>query len=184
HSRAMEKATAQSVLGDFGGIKFSQDGTKAEMLSKDGAFFMKAQDRSGAFISHAVAYTFGAKHMQDYLTAMPDGRIQVLPVYYHVTSGKWVDFTTVKQGRLNPDHPFYWTNFRRTFNKECFDCHVTGMEINYNASEDRFNTKWIDLSVGCESCHGPGARHSREPRADNIVNPSKLDRDQGLAVCA
>src|SRR5439155_12278395 len=129
--RAMEPATPQSVVGDFRRIRFDREGTTAEMLTEDGKFFMKARDRANDFNRYPVAYTFGAKHMQDYLTVLPDGRIQVLPVYYHVTGKQWVDFTTTRQGRLSPDHPFYWTNFRRTFNKECFDCHVTGMEINY-----------------------------------------------------
>ena len=29
-----------------------------------------------------------------------------------------------------------------------------------------------DESVGCESCHGPGAVHASEPRKDNIVGLS------------
>jgi predicted CXXCH cytochrome family protein len=184
HSRAMEPATPQTVLGNFRSYKFDREGTTAEMFTEGEKFFMKARDRTSSFNDYQVAFTFGAKHMQDYLTVLPNGRIQVLPVYYHVTGKEWVDFTTIRQGRLSPDHPFYWTNFRRSFNKECFDCHVTGMEINYDTAADRFDTKWIDLSVSCESCHGPGATHADSPSADNIINPRKLERERELAICA
>ena len=43
----------------------------------------------------------------------PDGRWQVLPVYFHTTGKAWVDYTEAKQGALTPEHPFYWTNSRR-----------------------------------------------------------------------
>ncbi|MEW6735161.1 MAG: HEAT repeat domain-containing protein [Acidobacteriota bacterium] len=184
HSRAMEPATEQTVLGDFRKVRFDREGTTAEMFSANSKFFMKARARDNSLDSYPVTYTFGAKHMQDYLTLLPNGRIQVLPVYYHITGKQWVDFTTIKQGRLNPNHPFYWTNFRRTFNKECFDCHVTAMEINYDSVTDRFNTRWMDISVSCESCHGPGTAHSDAPSASNIINPRKLDAERELAICA
>ena len=64
----------------------------------------------------------GGKRMQDPVTIVTDGRWQVLPIYFHVTGhGAWVDYNESKQGRVGPDHPFFWTNLRRTANHECLD---------------------------------------------------------------
>ena len=49
----------------------------------------------------------GGKRMQDAVTVFPDGRWQVLPIYFHVREKKWVDFTEAKQGALTPEHPFW-----------------------------------------------------------------------------
>lgn len=51
----------------------------------------------------------------------------------------------------------------------CVACHATPRTVGPGAPHtepDHFRT---DEAVGCESCHGPGAAHVREPRADNIV---------------
>ena len=41
----------------------------------------------------------------------------------------------------------------------CAECHSTGVRKNYDAQTDRFATKWAEISVGCEACHGQGSNH-------------------------
>ena len=56
----------------------------------------------------------------------------------------------------------------------CFACHVTGYRqpTGYRVTSD------VALRhVQCESCHGPGSRHVKDPRRDNIV------RAPAAAVC-
>jgi len=122
--------------------------------------------------------------MQDPVTIFPDGRWQVLPVYYHVTTKEWVDYNEAKQGVVTPDHPFFWTNFRRTANRECLDCHVTGLDVRYDRETHRWTTSFTDAGVACESCHGPGARHAETKAAADIVHPRRVGAERGLAICA
>ena len=49
----------------------------------------------------------------------------------------------------------------------CADCHSTLVERRYDLAADRFDTRWAELSVGCEACHGPGAEHVRAAKAGN-----------------
>src|SRR5947208_45462 len=83
----------------------------------------------GALADFPVDWVIGGKRMQDDVTVFPDGRWQVLPVYFHTTKHEWVDYTESKQGALTPDHPFYWTNARRMANHECLDCHTTNLAV-------------------------------------------------------
>lgn len=54
-----------------------------------------------------------------------------------------------------------FTNWRTA----CVGCHTTGYDIQTRA--------WAELNIGCESCHGPGARHAAAPsKANTIVNRS------------
>ncbi|MEA2327993.1 MAG: hypothetical protein QOE68_2952 [Thermoanaerobaculia bacterium] len=87
------------------------------MSRKGETFLMRTRNREGQPADYPVSWVIGGKRMQDSITVMPDGRWQVLPVYFHVTGGgAWVDYNEAKQGHVTPDHPFFWTNFLRTAN--------------------------------------------------------------------
>ena len=127
----------------------------------------------GALADFAVDWVIGGKRMQDDLTVFADGRWQVLPVYFQVTPKKWVDYTETTQGRLLPDHPFYWTNLRRMANRECLDCHVTGLDVRFDREAHRWSTEFVDACVACEDCHGPGARHADTTLTADIFLPKR-----------
>jgi predicted CXXCH cytochrome family protein len=52
----------------------------------------------------------------------------------------------------------------------CADCHSTLVERRYELTADRFDTRWAELSVGCEACHGPGAEHVRAAKAGKTAD--------------
>jgi hypothetical protein len=185
HARALSKATPATVVGNFHDAHFEGSSTRARMHEANGRFFMRTAGIGGEERDHPVDYVIGGRRMQDAVTDFPDGRWQVLPVYFHVTGkGEWTDYTEAKQGRLDPTHPFYWTNFRRTVNRECLDCHATGVRVRYDPASHTWATRAVELGIGCESCHGPGARHAQTQDAADIVRPSRLDPARKLAVCA
>jgi len=58
----------------------------------------------------------------------------------------------------------------KEFNLDCVGCHVTG----YNepgGSTVTHNLEGALVNVGCESCHGPGASHARDPEVALVRNP-------------
>jgi predicted CXXCH cytochrome family protein len=42
----------------------------------------------------------------------------------------------------------------------CIACHTTGFEKRYDAQADTFASRWAEVNVSCQSCHGPGSRHA------------------------
>jgi len=48
----------------------------------------------------------------------------------------------------------------------CAECHSTNLEMGFDAASDSFNTTYSEISVGCESCHGPGSKHVEQANAD------------------
>jgi len=181
HARALSPAQAALVAGRFPAA-FRGSSSAAEMRVEHGAYVMRTAGAEGA-ADWPIAWLIGGKRMQDTLTELADGRWQVLPVYFHVTGHEWVDYTETKQGALTPEHPFYWTNFRRTANRECLDCHTTGLFVSYDPAARKFDTWFADAGVGCEACHGPGARHAETQDAADIFRPDHATDEQKLAVC-
>jgi hypothetical protein len=184
HARALAPANAATVVGDFRGAHFQGTSSEAWMEMKDSLYIMRTGDASGEVHNYPVAWVIGGKRMQDPVTVFPDGRWQVLPIYYHTTTKEWVDYNERKQGPVSPDHPFFWTNFRRMANRECLDCHSTGLEVSYDRVAKTFSTKFTEPGVACECCHGPGRRHAESGEPADIVHPRKVGAELGLAICA
>jgi predicted CXXCH cytochrome family protein len=53
----------------------------------------------------------------------------------------------------------HWTGRYQTANTMCIGCHTTGFDKRYDALADRFDSRWSEINVSCQSCHGPGSRH-------------------------
>lgn len=194
HQRALTPATGKFVVGNFSGAHFAGTSSEATMFRRGGQPLMRTVSEAGVQTDFPVSYVIGGKRMQDSVTVLPSGFWQVLPVYYHVTPhGKeqaaWVDYNETKQGHIGPEHPFFWTNFRRNVNHECLDCHTTGLKVAMKPGAvppgtPRMTTTFADAGVACESCHGPGAVHAKSEEAEDIVQPGKLAPAEALAVCA
>lgn len=184
HARALSPGKRPYVVGDFKNAHFTGSSSEAWMKRDGERYVMRARDVAGAFADFPVNWVIGGKRMQDDVTVFPDGRWQVLPVYFHVTGkGEWVDYTEAKQGALTPEHPFYWTNVRRMANHECLDCHTTGLRVTYDEPAHKWQTSFIDPNVACEDCHGPGGRHAETSEERDIVHPVRSGA-AGMSACA
>lgn len=81
-----------------------------------------------------------------------------------------------------------------SWQERCIGCHATGFDVKAwtKAKADFVAGKRADLKdifvadtrVGCESCHGPGAVHAKDPSKGNIINPTKItDVEARKMVC-
>ncbi|HEY5945131.1 MAG TPA: multiheme c-type cytochrome [Kofleriaceae bacterium] len=183
HARALATAKPKAIVGNFANAHYAGSSTEAWMKRKGGVSTMRTRGADGELADFTVDYVIGGKRMQDDVTVFPDGRWQVLPVYFHVGDRSWVDYTEAKQGALSPEHPFYWTNARRMANHECLDCHTTALQVAYDEATRKWTTAFIDGNVACENCHGPGSRHAETSEKADIIHP--VDSGEvGMSACA
>jgi HEAT repeat protein/cytochrome c554/c'-like protein len=182
HFRAMSPAKAPYVVGNYNNAHFAGSSSEAWMKRAGNGFAMRAHGVDGELADFPVGWVIGGKRMQDDVAVFPDGRWQVLPVYFHVTTHEWVDYTENKQGALTPDHPFYWTNIRRMANHECLDCHTTGLRVEYDESAHQWKTTFSDGTVSCEDCHGAGGVHAESEEKADIVHPAHAG-EVGVSAC-
>ena len=158
----MQEATQATVLGDFADASFTQYGVTSKFFRKDGRFFVRTDGADGALADFEVKYTFGVHPLQQYLIGFPDGRMQALSIAWDARpreqgGRRW--FHLYPDERIDHHDPLHWTRLSQNWNFACAECHSTNLRRNYDAQGDRFATTWSDLSVGCESCHGPGSDH-------------------------
>lgn len=157
HFRAMQLPADSTVLGNFNNASFTADGITSRFFKKDGRFFINTQGDDGKNHDYEVAYTFGYYPLQQYLVSFPGGRLQATRVSWDSREGKW--FNQYPGERIHHHDWLHWTGNSQNWNTMCASCHSTNLRKNYSFESDSYNTKWDEINVSCESCHGPGREH-------------------------
>ncbi len=116
-----------------------------------------------------VQYVVGSRWKQRYLVRNEQtGNLQFMNMQMNRASGKWE-----KYGQKND------------WNTMCATCHTTGYRItDYDEKAGRtVKSDFVEMGVGCEACHGPGARHIKSMKKKDIFNPASLDYQAQSRVC-
>lgn len=171
HALAMQPATPANVRGDFSGMTFSRDGATSTFFRTGDAFRIRTQGPDGALHDYHVAYTFGVFPLQQYLIAFPGGRYQMFGIAWDSRpkaqgGQRWFDL--YPHQKPGPGDPLHWTGRDQTWNYQCAACHSTDLRKNFDLATNTYATRFSDVNVACEACHGPGSRHlawARDPAA-------------------
>jgi hypothetical protein len=129
------------------------------------------EDRLASFVQCSdltATHVLGDRHQVRYLLereAVPwgDGRWLALPCAWDVAD-KSVELLHVADWETLP------------WERSCAPCHVTG----FRAADAGF----LELGVGCESCHGPGSEHVASARKDVIASFSAAPDGTEVTACA
>jgi len=179
HALAMQKADAQSVLGRFDGASFEKDGASSVFSAKDGRYFVHTPGPDGKLAEFEFKYAFGLFPLQQYLIELPGGRLQAFGLAWDARpkdagGQRWYDLYPDR--KLAPGDPLHWTGVDQNWNFQCAWCHTTNLQKNYDAASNGFSTRWSELGVGCEACHGPASAHlawARQDEAQRAATPGE-----------
>jgi len=182
HAKAMQHASAATVLGNFDNASFDYFGTSSTFFRRDDGFFVRTDGADGESAEFEISYVFGVTPLQQYLIAFPDGRLQALSLAWDARPAseggqRW--FHLYPDAPVRAGDPLHWTRREQNWNWMCAECHSTRLERNFDASTNTYATTYSEINVGCEACHGPGEAHLAWARAG--AN-SAADPALGLAV--
>lgn len=182
HAWALKEPTPESVLGDFNDARFTNMGVTSRFFRKDGSYFVETQGATGKQETFQILYTVGHRPLQQYLVETEKGRLQVLDLAWDVTAQKW--FHLYPDQDAPPGDGMHWTGNYKNWQSRCAACHQTGFDKGFDFPTRTYKTHWSELTVGCESCHGPGSAHIDWARSSKTTeNPHqslmpKLGRGQ------
>jgi len=186
HDRAMEEPSEASVLGDFADARFEHRGVVSRFFRRGGGYAVETEGPGGKPAAFEIAYTFGVAPLQQYLVRLPQGRLQALGTAWDARpreagGQRWFS--------LHPDEAvpagdvLHWTMPSQRWNAQCADCHSTDLRRGYDLATDTYETRFAELDVACEACHGPGARHVAWAEAAGRGEPGRSgSAGPGLAV--
>ncbi|HTO79974.1 MAG TPA: multiheme c-type cytochrome, partial [Methylocystis sp.] len=179
HALAMQKADATSVLGRFDGASFEKDGARSLFSTKDGRYFVSTPGSDGKPTDFEIKYAFGFYPLQQYLIELPGERLQAFGLAWDARPAaqggqRWFDLYPDR--KLSPGDPLHWSGVDQNWNFQCAWCHTTNLQKNYDTASNGFSTRWSELGVGCEACHGPASTHlawARQDGAQRAAAPLK-----------
>lgn len=189
HAQAMQLANDQTVIGHFDNRPVLAGKSRTRYFQRDGKYWVATENARGEAVELEVTHTFGVAPLQQYLVSLPDGRKQALGLAWDgrpaaAGGNRW--FHLFPQDGTRPGNPLHWSGIDQNWNYQCADCHSTDLRKGYDAKLDRFDTRWAEMQVGCEACHGPGEAHiawAKQPDRSPVTNfalTAKLDERQGV----
>ena len=181
HAAAMQPATPATVSGDFTGATYTEGGVTSRFFRRDGRYVVTTIGADARPHDYDVRFTFGVAPLQQYLVEAPGGRLQPLTLAWDTRpasagGARWFALDAVAP--LHPDDDLHWTGRGMNWNYMCADCHATAVRKGYSVTADTFDTRYSELGVGCEGCHGPGSEHVRW--AERPAWLRRLWRDDGI----
>jgi hypothetical protein len=182
HSWALRRPTPENVLGNFDDAVFEHKGVRSEFFKRGVKFFIKTEGPDGSISDHEIKYTVGVTPLQQYLVQLDKGRLQALDVAWDTEQKRW--FHLYSDQKLKADDGLHWSGPYKNWNARCAECHQTGFEKNYSPKTASYQSKWSELTVGCEACHGPGSSHvewAKDAEAFLSKKPAGVD-EKGLTV--
>jgi predicted CXXCH cytochrome family protein len=168
----MQPATDSTVLGDFNGATLTADGVTSRFFRSGEKFFIHTQGDDGQNHDYEVLYTFGYYPLQQYLAALPGGRMQAVRTSWDSEGKKW--FHQYAGQSIHHRDWLHWTGNAQNWNTMCASCHSTDLQKKYDFARDAYHTTWKDINVGCESCHGPGQEHLERAESGRDGVPTGL----------
>ncbi len=186
HDLAMQVASDDTALGDFENAAFTHFGVTSTFFRRDGKFLVRTDGPGGELEEYEIAYTFGVDPLQQYLIELPGGRFQALSVAWDtrpaIAGGqRW--FHLYPGEPVSHEDVLHWTGLAQNWNFMCAECHSTNLRKNYRPQERRYETRWSELDVSCEACHGPASVHVSWAEAlASGADLDGVDRSRGLVV--
>jgi hypothetical protein len=114
-----------------------------------------------------IKFTLGMQWKQGFLIEK-EGVLYVAPIQYNAMAHHWISY-----------HEEDWD--KRPWSRYCGGCHAMGVDLEKHT--------FVETSVGCEACHGPGSHHVALPETAvfdkrlTIINPSHLPASIRTQIC-
>lgn len=175
HAKAMAVADDRTVRANFDGAYFEHDGVLTTFFKRGGQYFVRTDGPDGRQAEFQVKYTFAYEPLQQYLIDIGGGRLQALDIAWDANKREWFWLGTGKPAK--PGTTYHWTGPFYRWNRTCIDCHSTDPQANFQPETGGYKSTYVATSIGCQSCHGGGAKHVEWAEA----GASQSAADLGLA---
>lgn len=173
HAKALITPSPELAKARFDGGRFTSNvGGTTQFSLRHGAPFVTTPVAGGKSATFPIGYISGVWPLEQYVVMTERGKLQSLGVVWDTRTAseggsKW--FHVYGGPGIAPSDTLFFTAPAQNWNHVCADCHSTRVERRYDQVADSFDTRWAELSVGCEACHGPGAGHVRTAQSAKVI---------------
>ena len=207
HGNAGGKPNKRRVLAPFDGTRINLQNGWFIPYSENGRFFFRAQENGFPERKYEVIGVVGGGHIygggtQTYFGLFPDGTMRLLPFDYQPSSNTWFFETNDQSGwvpvskalsfRKSSEWPPSRTLGVMAEKQNCQQCHGSQIRTAFSSDKGKYISSYTDLSINCESCHGPGKEHANLMQYGKsiiqgytgIKSLKTLSKQESVEVCA
>ncbi len=162
-------------------------GTQTSETRKNGSDYeLIALGFGNKITPYRVERVIGHDPLRQFLVDGGNGRLQAMEACLDPKKNEW--FNVYGNEDRKPGEWGHWTGRGMVWNQMCATCHNTRLRKNYDAKTDGYRTTMAEMSVSCESCHGPMKPHNTwqqsHPGTKGDPTLVKWSRDQHIENCA
>ena len=184
HQLAMDKATEQTVLGDFSDAKVTYQNRISHFFKSDKQFFVTTDNAQGQPQTFEITDTFGIEPLQQYLVKFPRGRKQVLDIAWDSREQSLGGQTWFY---IHSDHGKNIINNGKTDNKNPLEHIKAPQSAIDNTSEDNieplhWTSSFYNWNSRCASCHTTGFNKNYNDKNDSYNSQFSAD-NVGCEAC-
>ena len=105
----------------------------------------------------------GSHWMQAFIRKDKNGYHRIVPTCFDLREKQWRQVAEVLieiMGGSPKEVPAHHVQLdRRSFELDCSGCHASQAQLRIDPQTGRMDSRWVDLAINCETCHGPGRAH-------------------------
>lgn len=174
HDLAMAVASPEFIAGNFEGAKSTRFGVETRFARKGDSFSVATEGPDGRRAEFPVRFAFGVAPLQQVLLELPGGRLQAFSLAWDSRPAarggqRW--FSLYPDARIAADDALHWSGHYLNWNAQCADCHSTDLRKNYDPATRSYDTRYSEIDVACQACHGRGADHVAWARGSAAAVP-------------
>ncbi len=178
HGLAERLPNDELDLAAFQPPKAFKHGTQTTEARKSGdGFEVVSLGFDNKTTPYPVKRVIGHAPLRQYLVEGPRGALHAMEACFDPKQGDW--FNVYGNEDRKPGEWGHWTGRGMIWNQMCASCHNTRVRKNYDTATDAYHTSMAEMTVSCESCHGPMKAHVQNPAIK-----SGWTRDQHIDNCA
>ena len=188
HGLAERKPEDKLDLAGFEPPQVFHHGSQTtEARKKDGVYEIVSLGFDNKREAYPVERVIGHDPLRQFLVQGQNGRLHAMEACFDPKKGDWFDVYGDEDRK--PGEWGHWTGRGMVWNQMCASCHNTRVRKNYDQKTDSYHTSMAELTVSCESCHGPMKKHDdwqRQFKGSGQKDPTlvKWSRDQQVDNCA
>jgi len=175
HGWALREPAPANVLGDFNDARFEIKGITTRFFTKDGRYYVETDGADGKLATFEIKYVVGITPLQQYLVQLDRGKLQALDIAWDTVAKRW--FHLYPDEDVSAGNGLHWTGVYKNWQARCAVCHQTDFRKNYDPETRTYDSKWSELTVGCETCHGPGEAHVKWAETHKAVEDASENLD-------
>lgn len=188
HGLAERAPNNELDLAAFEPPKAFQHGTQTTEARKGAnGFEIVSLGFDGKREAYPVKRVIGHDPLRQFLVEGQRGSLHAMEACFDPHKGDW--FNVYGNEDRKPGEWGHWTGRGMVWNQMCASCHNTRVRKNYDVPTDTYHTSMAEMTVSCESCHGPMKSHSdwqQQYQGQGKKDPTLVEwsRDQHIDNCA